>query len=43
MPLSALYPAITITLSLVFLGEHPSVTQGIGIILALIAAVLLGL
>ncbi|MBI3245717.1 MAG: EamA family transporter [Deltaproteobacteria bacterium] len=43
VPLSALYPAITIMLSLIFLGKQPSVTQGVGIVLALIAAVLLGL
>jgi transporter family protein len=43
VPLSSLYPAITILLSLIFLGERPSVTQGIGIALALIASVLLGM
>jgi transporter family protein len=43
VPLSSLYPAITILLSLCFLGERPSVTQGIGVILALIASILLGL
>jgi transporter family protein len=43
VPLSSLYPAITILLSLIFLGEHPSITQGIGIVLALVASILLGL
>lgn len=43
VPLSSLYPAITILLSLIFLGESPSLTQGIGIALALIASILLGL
>ncbi len=43
VPLSSLYPAITILLSLIFLGEHPSLTQGIGIALALVASILLGL
>jgi transporter family protein len=43
VPLSSLYPAITILLSLVFLDERPSLTQGIGIILALVASILLGL
>ena len=42
VPLSSLYPAITILLSLIFLGERPSVTQGIGMVLALVAALLLG-
>lgn len=43
VPLSALYPAITILLSLIFLGERPSFPQGIGMVLALIAAILLGM
>jgi len=43
VPLSSLYPAITLLLSLIFLGEHPSVTQGVGIVLALVASILLGL
>src|SRR5262245_15960144 len=43
VPLSSLYPAITILLSLLFLGEHPSLTQTLGIILALIASLLLGM
>lgn len=43
VPLSSLYPAITILLGLIFLGERPSVTQGIGIILAMIASLLLGM
>ena len=43
VPLSSLYPAITILLSLFFLGEHPSLTQTLGIILALIASLLLGM
>jgi len=43
VPLSSLYPAITILLSLLFLGEHPSLTQTLGIILALVASLLLGM
>jgi transporter family protein len=43
VPLSSLYPAITILLSVIFLGEHPSISQGIGIVLALVASILLGL
>ena len=43
VPLSSLYPAITILLSLLFLNEHPSLTQTLGIILALIASLLLGM
>lgn len=43
VPMSALYPAITILLSLIFLGEQPSTPQTLGIILALIASVLLGM
>jgi transporter family protein len=43
VPLSSLYPAITILLSLLFLGEHPTPQQMLGIILALIASLLLGM
>jgi transporter family protein len=43
VPLSSLYPAVTILLSLVFLDERPSPTQSIGIVLALIASLLLGM
>lgn len=43
VPLSSLYPAITILLSLIFLGERPTPLQGVGIFLALIASILLGL
>lgn len=43
VPLSSLYPAITILLSLIFLGERPSPTQALGIVLALIASLLLGM
>jgi transporter family protein len=43
VPLSALYPAITILLSLLLLGERPTPTQGLGIVLAIIASILLGL
>jgi bacterial/archaeal transporter family protein len=41
--LSALYPAITIFLSLFFLGERPTPLQGLGIVLAMLASLLLGL
>ncbi len=40
--LSSLYPVITITLSIVFLQERPTVSQGLGMILALIAGFLIG-
>jgi len=43
VPFSALYPAVTILLSLLFLGERPSLTQALGMLLALIAALLLGM
>lgn len=39
--LSALYPVVTIVLSIIFLREKISVREGIGIIFALIASVLL--
>src|SRR6185369_7219712 len=35
VPFSALYPAVTILLSLLFLGERPSLTQALGMLLAL--------
>lgn len=41
--LSALYPAVTILVSLVFLGERLNLRQSLGIALALIASVLLAL
>jgi len=41
--LTALYPLLTIILSFVILKEKISLTQGIGIILALIAVVLLSI
>jgi transporter family protein len=43
VPLSALYPAITILLSFFFLGERPTPLQGLGIVLAMLASLLLGL
>jgi transporter family protein len=43
VPLSALYPAITILLSFFFLGERPTPLQGLGIVLAMIASLLLGM
>lgn len=42
VPLSALYPSVTIALSLIFLNERPSGSQTIGIGLTIVAAVLLG-
>ena len=39
--LSALYPLVTIVLSIVFLHERLTTRQGAGIVLALIASVLL--
>lgn len=41
--LSALYPMVTIAISIVFLHEKLSLTQGIGIVFALVASVLLAL
>lgn len=43
VPLSSLYPAITILLSLIFLGERPTPLQGVGVFFALVASILLGL
>ncbi len=43
VPLTALYPALTAVLALVVLGERISVTQALGIVLAVLAAVLLSL
>ncbi len=43
VPLTALYPAITVVLSYIILHEDITVLQLIGIILAIIAAVLLSL
>src|SRR5262245_39826242 len=43
VPFSALYPAVTIVLSLLFLGVRPSLTQTFGMLLALIASLLLGM
>ncbi|MBI4641578.1 MAG: EamA family transporter [Candidatus Tectomicrobia bacterium] len=42
-PLISLYPALTVVLSLLFLGESLSTTKILGVVLALIAGVLLGL
>ncbi len=41
--LSALYPVVTIALSIAFLHERLTMRQGLGIVLALIASVLLSL
>ena len=41
--LTALYPIVTILLSLVFLHEQISITQGFGILLALISMMLFAL
>lgn len=43
IPLTALYPAITAVIALVVLREKISVYQGIGIILAVLASILLSL
>jgi transporter family protein len=40
VPLTSLYPVITIVLSLIFLGEKISIPQGLGIIFAIVAIVL---
>lgn len=39
--LTALYPAVTITLSMLILGEKLGVSQAVGIVLALIAGILI--
>ncbi len=43
IPLTALYPAITALLAIVFLGEKVSVLQAIGIVLAIVAAIILSI
>jgi transporter family protein len=40
--LTSLYPAVTLLLSMIFMGETINFKQGIGCALALIAFVLLG-
>jgi len=41
IPLSALYPAVTVILSRIFLGEEVSMKQYLGIFLAIVAIVLI--
>lgn len=41
--LTALYPALTLTLSMIFLQETMSIKKGVGIVLALISFLLLSL
>jgi len=41
--LSTLYPALTLLLSMIFLGETLSVKKGIGVVLAVISFIFLGL
>ncbi len=43
IPLTALYPAVTAVIAFILLGEHIKPTQAVGLILALVAAVLLSL
>ncbi len=43
IPLTALYPAITALLAIVFLGEKVSMLQAIGIVLAIVAAIILSI
>ena len=43
IPLTALYPAVTVVLALLLLGEKLSTVQAVGITLAIIAAVLLSM
>ena len=43
VPLTAMYPALTAVLALLVLGEKISATQAVGIVLAVLAAVLLSL
>lgn len=40
---TALYPAVTLVLSMIFLGEFLTIKKGIGIVLALISVALLSL
>lgn len=42
VPLVALYPIVTLVLAFLFLGEAITLRQGIGVVLALLAMVLLG-
>ena len=43
IPLTALYPAVTVILALLFLGEKLSATQAVGIALAVVATILLSM
>lgn len=43
VPLTSLYPVITIVISILFLHEKLKLTQGIGMILAIVAIILLSL
>ena len=43
VPLTALYPVITILLSFLFLKEKVTLIQGIGVVLAIVASVLLSI
>ena len=43
VPLTSLYPAVTVVLSRLLLGETLSARQGVGVVLAIIAVVLLSL
>ena len=43
VPLTALYPVVTIVLSLIFLKEKITLVQGAGIVLAIVASVLLSI
>lgn len=40
--LTALYPALTLMLSVIFLGENMTAKKGIGVVLALVSFILLG-
>ena len=42
-PLTALYPAVTVVLAVLILKEKIKLVNGVGILLALVAAVLLAL
>lgn len=43
VPVTSLYPLVTIMISLLFLHEKISLTQGVGIVLAIVAITLLSL
>ncbi len=43
IPLTALYPAVTVAMAAVLLKEKPNPYQAVGIVLAIVASVLLSI